>query len=90
MLFAKNIYLFAFGRQFHVCKSLVKNNPLVFLQQHNSDNASKVVHKLHQLEVGQRKIIQLLTSIEKELSAREKLCCSKHYLQHQQAMLHSF
>lgn len=52
--------------------------------QHNSDNASKVVHKLHQLEVGQRKIIQLLTSIEKELSAREKLCCSKHYLQHQQ------
>jgi hypothetical protein len=69
---------------------LVKNNPLVFLQQHNSDNAPKVAHKLHQLEVGQRKIIQLLTSIEKELSAREKLCCSKHYHQHQQAMLHSF
>lgn len=52
--------------------------------QHNSDNAPKVAHKLHQLEVGQRKIIQLLTSIEKELSAREKLCCSKHYHQHQQ------
>lgn len=51
---------------------------------HNSDNVSKVAHKLHQLEMGQRKIIQLLTSIEKELSAKEKSCCSKHHHQLQQ------
>ena len=41
-------------------------------------SVNKVAHKLHQLEVGQRKIIQLLTSIEKELSAKEKFCCAKH------------
>lgn len=50
---------------------------------HSGDNnVTKVAHKLHQLEAGQRKIIQLLTSIEKELSAREKFCCSKHHHQH--------
>ena len=41
-------------------------------------SVNKVAHKLHQLELGQRKIIHLLTSIEKELSSREKNCCTKH------------
>ena len=40
----------------------------------NADVA-KIAHKLHQLEIGQKKIIQLLNHLDKELSARVG-CCS--------------
>ena len=38
---------------------------------------SKIAHKLHQLEIGQKKIIHLLNNLDKELSAR--ICCPKHH-----------
>jgi len=40
----------------------------------------KIALKLHQIECGQRKIIQLLLNLDKELSAKEKSGshCSKH------------
>ena len=41
----------------------------------------KIASKLHQLENGQRKIIQLLLNLDKELTSKEKsgtTHCSKH------------
>ena len=45
------------------------------------DDAQKIIHKLQQLEAGQKKIIHLLNNLDKELSAREKRQqqnCFKH------------
>ena len=45
------------------------------------NDAAKIIQKLHQLEVGQKKIIHLLNNLDKELSAREsrqRNCCFKH------------
>ena len=46
------------------------------------NDAAKIIQKLHQLEVGQKKIIHLLNNLDKELSARAERqrhqCCFKH------------
>lgn len=49
--------------------------------QNSHNDAAQIIQKLHQLEVGQKKIIHLLKNLDKELSAREKRqgqCCFKH------------
>ena len=49
--------------------------------QNSHNDAAQIIQKLHQLEVGQKKIIHLLNNLDKELSAREKRqgqCCFKH------------
>ena len=48
---------------------------------HENTELAKLMHKLHQLEVGQRKIIHLLTNLDRELGAKEKLSgshCARH------------
>ena len=63
--------------------SLVTNRAKCLLPNGDSQNshndAAHIIQKLHQLEVGQKKIIHLLNNLDKELSAREKRqCCFKH------------